>query len=218
MAWTARPALLSPAHDATLTYPLDAFKLSWSPVPGASTYLVRVATDPALGSLVWPQGPIKTAATSFTLSSAARARDVLLGHHAARRRGACGRAVARRLVRLELAVDDDHELHRPGRSAPEIVDPYFAWARVPGAAGYEVEVNSSSDWAPGSKVCCDPLRFGSDATTIGTSHAPPEQLDNNTYYWRVRAIDPAGNAGLWNIGTVVHEDVRERAADARRRA
>ena len=37
-------------------------------------------------------------------------------------------------------------------------------------------------------------------TTIGTSHAPPEQLDNNTYYWRVRAIDPGGNAGQWNEG------------------
>ena len=84
--------------------------------------------------------------------------------------------------------------------APEIVDPSFSWTAVPGAAGYEVEVNSSSDWAPGSKVCCSPLHIGSNTTTLGLSLSPVVQLDNNTYYWRVRALDANDNAGVWNIG------------------
>ena len=71
---------------------------------------------------------------------------------------------------------------------------------MPGAAGYEVEVNSSSDWAPGSKVCCTPLHLGSNAVTLGRSLSPIVQLDNNTYYWRVRAIDSNDNAGVWNVG------------------
>ena len=36
-------------------------------------------------------------------------------------------------------------------------DPQFSWAPVPGATKYEVEVNSSVDFAPGSKVCCSQL-------------------------------------------------------------
>src|SRR5207247_278512 len=62
-----------------------------------------------------------------------------------------------------------------------------------GAAHYEVEINSDVDFALGSKVCC------TDAT-LGTSLAPKKLLPNNTYYWRVRAIDLEGNAGVWNEG------------------
>ena len=69
-----------------------------------------------------------------------------------------------------------------------------------GAAGYQVEVNFSSDWAAGSKVCCDPINFLTQASTLGTSLSPAVVLDNNTYFWRVRAIDSEGNAGVWNVG------------------
>src|SRR5204862_7832446 len=45
---------------------------------------------------------------------------------------------------------------------PELFDPRFSWDAVPGAARYEVEINSSVDFAQGSKVCCG-------GTTINTS-------------------------------------------------
>ena len=72
-------------------------------------------------------------------------------------------------------------------------DPQFSWTPVPGATKYEVEVNSSVDFAPGSKVCCTQL-------TTSTSLAPTVVFRDNTYYWRVRALDAAGNAGVWNRG------------------
>src|SRR4029453_15840803 len=46
---------------------------------------------------------------------------------------------------------------------------------------------------PGSKVCCAQL-------TTSTSLAPTVVFRDNTYYWRVRALDAAGNAGVWNRG------------------
>ena len=67
-AWTSAPTLLSPAYDATLTYPSSPFKLSWSPTPGAAKYLVTLATDPALGSPVWT--PVETAAAQFSRAPA----------------------------------------------------------------------------------------------------------------------------------------------------
>lgn len=81
-----------------------------------------------------------------------------------------------------------------------VFDPQFTWAAVTGAKGYEVEVNSTDYWAPGSKVCCDPISFSIAMTTYGTSYSPPVVLANNTYYWRVRALDSLGNAGPWAGG------------------
>src|SRR4029077_9372669 len=85
-------------------------------------------------------------------------------------------------------VEEWDGLNAPGT----FTDPTFSWAPVPGAARYEVEVNASKYWAPGSKWCCS-------TTTTGTSLSPPQTLANNAYYWRVRAIDARGDAGVWNV-------------------
>ncbi len=69
-------------------------------------------------------------------------------------------------------------------------DPRFSWSRVPGAARYELEINFSADFATGSRVCCS-------SPTIATEYTPLQLLDNNRYYWRVRAYDANGNQGPW---------------------
>src|SRR5207245_2281101 len=76
---------------------------------------------------------------------------------------------------------------------PGAFSPLFSWAPIPGAARYEVEVNSAKDFPPGSKWCCT-------GTTLGTSLAPTKVLENNRYYWRMRALDAKGNPGDWNEG------------------
>jgi hypothetical protein len=79
--------------------------------------------------------------------------------------------------------------------ASEVYDPKFSWTPVPGAARYQVEVNPTADFAPGSTVCCS-------GTTIATSLTPTVVFKNDTYHWRVRAIDAQGDAGVWNVGPV----------------
>jgi hypothetical protein len=64
---------------------------------------------------------------------------------------------------------------------------------VPGAARYEVEINPTQEFAIGSQVCCT-------GTTINTSISPTTVFKNNTYHWRVRALDVDGHAGQWNVG------------------
>ena len=61
---------------------------------------------------------------------------------------------------------------------------------MPGAAHYEVEVNSSSDFASGSKACCSDKPIAPKLTSV-------EVFPSNTYYWRVRAINAHGDAGVW---------------------
>src|ERR1700740_2093188 len=50
-AWTAAPQLLGPPGDAAVTWPSVPLVLSWSAVPGATEYIVSVATDPTLSNL-----------------------------------------------------------------------------------------------------------------------------------------------------------------------
>ena len=188
--WTASAALQAPADGAVVSYPTP-LKLSWSPTPGAAKYLVSLATDPLLGSVVGGK-PVETAAHSFTRLGALPPGVYYWGITPVDSQGNFGRpsrvfsvawiwpsATAVRVNDLNAAL--------------EAFDPQFSWDPVPGAARYEVEVNPSQDYAPGSKVCCA-------GTTIGTSLSPTIILRDNRYYWRVRAIDVSGNAGQWNEG------------------
>ena len=195
--WAAAPTLQRPANGAAITFPADPFRLTWSAVPGAAKYLVSLATDPSLGS---PLASVETQATSFTLSAPLTPDQTyywgIVPLDAAGNRGGASpvwRFTWRWPSTTTPQVTDV-------ASAVEIYDHRFSWTPVPGAAGYEVEVNTSSDFAAGSKVCC-PVAPLTRRTTIGTSYSPTLVLpNNNAYYWRVRALDASGNAGVWNEG------------------
>ena len=192
MAWATPPNLIFPTSEfETITYPAPV-RLEWSSVPYARGYLVSLATDPELGSLVGGQ-PIETNATTYGVPRAL-APGVYYwsvtpidggGHHGAASAVGAFRwdwpsamATAPRITDIVAEFD-------------EIFDPQFSWDAVPGAVGYDVGVFSSGQ--PDLKVCCD-------GTSIGTSLAPPVAFPDNTYFWRVRAIDAGGNAGEWNDG------------------
>jgi hypothetical protein len=193
-AWTAAPALQAPAHGAVVSHPSNPLVLRWSSVPYAAKYLVTIASDPLLGSAVGGQQNIETSGTVYA------PRSLLLppGTYywgvtpmdAQNHRGAPS-AVASFTwtwaTNTSTGVDDL-------MSEAEVYDPFFSWNPVPGAAKYELEVNPTADFSPGSKVCCT-------GTIIANSHAPTLMLKDNTYYWRVRALDAFGNAGAWNLGT-----------------
>lgn len=199
MAWATNPALQAPADGATVTYPSQPLELKWADAPGAAKYLVRVATDPGLGSLLWDGDPIETGANTFTLSDPLAPGTYYWAISPVNPQGHEGEPSAVRSFTWawpSTTTPDVDDLV----ASDELYDPQFSWDLVPGAAGYEVEVNFSSDWTESSKVCCEPLGFSSDASTLGTSLSPDVVLENNTYYWRVRAIDPSGNAGVWNVG------------------
>ena len=146
MAWTAKPSLLSPANGSTLVYPSDAFRLEWTPIDGASEYFVSVATDPALGSLVWTS-PVKTSATSFTLSAPLAPGTYYWAVTPLDAEGHAGTPATTASFQWSWPSTTTTTFTDLA-PAPEIVDPSFSWATVPGAAGYEVEVNSSSTGPP----------------------------------------------------------------------
>jgi hypothetical protein len=197
--WNLQPSLQKPSSGSALTFPGKPVVLGWSGVPGAAHYLVSVASDPALGSLVFrysnqddPKGPPNVAATSAAITAALAPGSYywsVTPVDAEGNRGVSTQVASFDWLWPSVTSTQVSDLN----SAPEVFDPKFSWNAVPGAARYEVEVNSSSDFAPGSKGCCS-------GTTIATSLSPTQVFHDNTYYWRVRALDPEGNAGVWNYG------------------
>jgi hypothetical protein len=197
--WNLVPSLQTPAQGASLSFPANPVVLKWSGVPGASHYLVSAASDPMLGSLVLryanqddPKGPPNVAATSAAITAALAPGAYYWSVTPVDAEG--NRGVATPVQSFNWLWPSVTATHLEDLNpAPEAYDPRFSWDPVPGAARYEVEINSSVDFAPGSKVCCS-------GATIATSLSPVQVLKDNVYYWRVRALDPDGNAGVWNYG------------------
>jgi hypothetical protein len=193
--WSTRPTLLSPTGETVVNYPNDPFLLRWEPVPNAVKYVVTLAADPGLATQILgtANNPVETVGTAFSPQGSLPPGQywwAITPINAVGNRGA--RSVVGSFIwqwpsSTALQVTDLN-------ADPRVYDPQFSWDRVPGAAQYEVEVNSSQDFAVGSKVCCTDK-------TIGTSLSPTKVFPNNTYYWRVRAVDADDASGVWNVGT-----------------
>jgi large repetitive protein len=193
-SWTASPTSLSPAPGFPFAFPTGPIRLNWSPVPYAASYLFYLASDPALANVVENAGkPVETWATNyvptFNLLPSGTYYWNVVPLDSQGNRGAPSTVSSFNWSWPSQTTTRVNDL----MAAPEMFDPQFSWDPVSGATRYEVEVNSSVDFAPGSKVCCS-------QTTISTSLSPTVVFRDNTYYWRVRALDAAGNAGVWNVG------------------
>ena len=197
--WSARPTLLTPTDEKVINYPSDPFLLRWEPVPHAVKYVVTVAADPALATQVvgTASNPVETVGTALSPSGSLQPGQYwwavtpvdAVGH----------RGVRSVIGSFKWQWPSNTALHVENLSSvANEFEPRFSWDRVPGAAHYEVEVNSAQDFAPGSKVCCTDK-------SIGTSLAPKKVFPNNTYYWRVRAINTDGISGVWNEGPVFNK-------------
>jgi hypothetical protein len=195
-AWTDAPRLTGPVEGAVVSYPATPLVLRWEPVPNAFKYLVRVATDPSLAhsALGDHARDIVTSGTvlalPFTLAPG-RYYWAVTPLDAEKHPGARSAVASFEWMWPTATRSRVNDLNADAR----VFDPQFSWDPVPGAARYEVEVNPSEDFATGSRVCCDEAAYG-------TSLSPLRLLPNNTYFWRVRAIDVDGNAGAWNLGPV----------------
>src|SRR5215470_5020063 len=142
--WNLQPALQSPSSGAALSFPANPVVLNWTGVAGAAHYLVSVASDPTLGSLVLhyanqdnPSGPPNVAANSAALTSALAPGSYYWSVVPVDAEG--NRGVATPVASFNWlwpsATSTQLEDLDP---SPEVYDPRFSWTPVPGAASYEV--------------------------------------------------------------------------------
>jgi hypothetical protein len=193
-AWTEAPHLVGPADGSSIVWPSVPLVLRWTPVAYATEYIVTIATDPALSNVVLGStaSPAKTDASVFALPGTLPAGQYYWAITPVDAQGHRGTRSSVATFNWSWPTTTTPQVNNLNPD-PRVFDPQFSWAPVPGAASYEVEVNSSSEFPIGSRWCCTNL-------TTGTSLSPTQVLANNGYYWRVRAIDASGNAGAWNVG------------------
>jgi hypothetical protein len=198
-AWGAVPNLLEPGDALFIQWPARPLVLRWSVVPHATKYLVTIATDPSLANPVIGTAikPVETQGTVFSPGSPLApgtyywaVTPVDAGNFRGRRSRVATFSWGWPTASTGRVLDLD--------PAPEVFDPLLQWDTVPGAAKYEVEVNPTSEFTPASRVFA--------GTAHGTSIAPTVHLVNNTYQWRMRALDSDGNAGVWNVGPAFKQE------------
>lgn len=224
--WTASPVLLAPREGQPVDYPRTPLVFRWEPIPGAYKYRVDIATDAALANSVFGRRQsITTSGTDFALPTALGPGPYYWavtpldaqehpGTRSAVRSFTWTWPTALDPATQMRVVDLDPNPAKPDACAKarECLDPQLRWDPIPGATQYQVEISmldqSGSDprsFPAGSIVCCsEPI--------TGTSVSPTRNLANNSgtgvpgdpgqfgYWWRVRAVDAAGNPGDWNYG------------------
>jgi hypothetical protein len=195
-AWKAAPTPLSPANNASISFPTQPLLLSWSPVLGAVRYEVAIARDPKMTSLVDGAQTITTATSYIPPSTLANGKyywtvtPVDAEKHE-------GTSSAVRSFNWSWPTATQTKLQNLIQSPSDALttyDPLLSWTPVPGAVKYQLDINFSQDFNPSSSVCCS-------ATTVANGYSPPRPLPNNTYFWRVRPINAQGADGVWTTGT-----------------
>jgi hypothetical protein len=188
---SAPAVLLSPADGAQLgdgvAFAWEDYRTSAPDGVGARQYRVQVATDPGFQSIV---DDATVDQTSYEAWDSAYPDGVYYWRVQALDGGAAGltRSAVRQFTKASAVP------------LPETIDPLavglptMRWAPLSYASAYGVEVYSgtSSSFPSASRVL--------NTTTKLPAFAPTTALAAGWYSWRVRKIDPDGNAGPWSAG------------------
>jgi Bacterial Ig-like domain len=177
----AGPTLLTPAPDAQLTQPSDPPVLSWSPVPGATTYTVQVDTDDSFVSPFTVDNKT-TSNTSYLIAT-----TLISQTYSWRVKATLGSGV-------ETGWSEVRTFRPSGLAAPvlvgpednaetQLVDVVLEWQPVPGATKYELQIATDENFLNGVTTVGD---------VKGTRYSPSTTLGNDQYWWRVRPYDAGG--------------------------
>jgi hypothetical protein len=191
LTWSPTRTIRKVVTAPTPSYPADGATvhdvphLSWSPTQFAAGYEVQISpngdtnfSDPIVDAF---SGDTEFSATSPLVGLPAddyawRVRSI----DADGNRGAWSSSPASTFtLSLDppvLTAPDAGGTIRPGTAV-------FQWAAVPGAAKYQWQLGTSSSFSS----------VTAEQETQMAAWSPREQLADGTYFWRVRALDAAGN-------------------------
>lgn len=173
------------------TFPVEPIVLEWSPVPGAISYKVEVATSPGFNFIIW----------STNTDQPMVAPEVLLpdGTYwwrvtATDKAGTVGivSSVATFAKEWPSKVTGGVLSASPLGDATSLVrtTPYMRWDPVPGASGYETEIAAADQFAK-------PAFFSKYYPNTSMHPGSFGILPDDSYTWRVRALDGNKNPGPW---------------------
>lgn len=181
------PDPIRPLAGTTIQPPTDTPRFAWRPVQGATSYRLEVGpdesfTDPAL---VISSNQKSTAAvlTGYQVPGPYywRVKAVLSNGYSTEWSPSLLYTVEG-LPAATHASPEDNNFDKPVREVA------LDWNPVPGAVSYDLEIGTDQNFLS---------TVHSRAGIVGTRYSPPDGLDNDEYYWRVRPVDASGNKAPW---------------------
>lgn len=187
------PTLLAPADRVELSQPSQPTSLAWTPVEGATEYVLEISTDE---DFVDPKRITThtTKTTSFVVPSPQLATTYFWRVRATLRVGVFSEWSSTRRYRVLGLPNSERVAPAPDPgdsedSFPTVDDAVLDWTPVPGAKTYDLQISTDINF--------NTLDHAVNAVT-GTSYARPQTLDNDQYYWRVRPVDVNNNKPDWD--------------------
>jgi M6 family metalloprotease-like protein len=187
------PTLLSPVDGAPTNDNTPTF--AWEAVPGLTSYRIQASTRADFSSLA-----VNSTKTGTTHTPGTALADGLY-YWRVQARGAdgiWGLWSAVWTLTIDTVRPARPTLLLPARDALVTTNlPSFDWSDVPDAARYDLQVDNSSAFSSPEVV----------AAPVDSAHTVTTLLADGRYFWRVRAVDAAGNASLWTSAWTVWVDI-----------
>jgi hypothetical protein len=179
------PVPTAPAEGANLAQPVSPPLLQWQGSPGATSYTVEVDGDADFvgsksyvtrsASLVVPD-PLFAGDWFWRVTAVKGAGIVSMPSHTA----------SFNVLPLAQPV-----LTAPADSVDtKIGDVALDWEPVAGARTYDVQISDGPNFDPGNTTSATGVQ--------GTRYSPKVTLNNDQFWWRVRAVDLNGQATEWS--------------------
>jgi hypothetical protein len=187
-AWGNAPVIDAPADGDTVNFPTEPVLFDWQPLAGAKSYTLEIddAAD-FIGALSYT-----TNNTQFTLIEPQTINQLYFWR--LRATSSTGGVVSDWTITRQYTYawpTVPTLLSPPDAVGTPVRDITFSWSPVLGAKNYELQISPNGDWTNNLLV---------DQTVLGTKYNLPVNINNGSYYWRVRARDAKGpqNNGGWS--------------------
>jgi hypothetical protein len=184
-AWIQAPQLLNPPD---LEEPKFLPRFSWTAVEAARLYELQVSTQPDFSSSLTSYSTYHTDYTPER--SLSNDQDYFWRVRATDVRGTNSPWSAVRRFRMKWNFEA--QLLAPLNNAVSTSYPFFAWAPIPSAERYQVQIDESTSFAA-------PIASEKIYNTL--SYAHPQWANatiDGDYFWRIRGVDAQDNVTPWS--------------------
>lgn len=182
------PLLLTPANKAFTNE--SAYEFSWSVPSYAARYEILIDNQSGFGSPEISRSDLTNPSLSADLTGLTSGLNYWRVR-AFNSDGTNGPWSAVRTFTYDINAPSAPLLLTPANSASVRGTPKFTWRSVTGAVNYVLQIYTNAAEPDPSAVYTSPL-------LAVVYHTPPVLTAPQIYLWRVRAIDAAGNLGIWS--------------------
>ena len=193
LAPPAKPTLVSPANGSTnLTLPVT---LTWNSVTNGASYEVQVAGNSSFALVLADTTMSSLPDTSYTVNGLSHSTTYYWRVQATNAAGTSGFSNASSFTTLAPPAPPSLISPANGSSNWPLSDT-LSWNESPNATHYQVELSTSATFN---------TTIINDTTVTSTLRATGALLGGTSYYWRVQAINSAGQSGFsstWSFTTL----------------